>query len=432
MKIVKLTAENVKRINVVEITPDGNLVVIGGRNGQGKTSTIDSVWYALGGKSAIPGEPLKRGKKKGSIKLDLGDIIVSRTFTSRGGGVLKVMGASGKTYPSPQKLLDDLMGRLSFDPLEFSRMKPREQLETLKEITGVDFSELNEERQDAYDERTVVNRELKRVEARMESINTDDLRGVPDEEISSKDILDEISDGSEANEENDKIRGLYKKHRDIAIDSITDIKDVEREIEKLQKDLVDLKEKSETAKDRAREFKAKVEELKDVDLSELRDKLLTVEEVNRKIRKKQEYKKLRRELGKAIASSEKLTERIGEIDDKKEELVQEAKMPLEGLGFGDGTVTFKGLPFDQASGAEKLRVSVAIGIALNPKLQVLLIRDGSLLDKDSMVLLSDMAKDSDTQIWIERVGDGDEVTVVIEDGNVVAEEENEIEKVCNE
>ena len=36
MKIVKLTAENVKRISAVTITPDGNLTVIGGKNGAGK------------------------------------------------------------------------------------------------------------------------------------------------------------------------------------------------------------------------------------------------------------------------------------------------------------------------------------------------------------------------------------------------------------
>ncbi len=421
MKIIRLTAENVKRISAVEISPDGNLVVIGGRNGQGKTSTIDAIWYALGGKGAIPDEPLKHGKKKGRVEVNLGDIVVSRTFTKAGGGVLKVMSADGKSFPSPQKMLDDLVGRLSFDPLEFSRMKPKEQLETLKGITGVDFSELNEERQELYDERTTVNRDVKRLEARMEAIDVPE--NVPDEEVSSKDIVDEISAGSKINEENDRIRATYEKHRDASIDIATDIKDVEREIKKLQDELLELKKKSEDTERLAQEFKSKVETLEDVDLGELRNKLLSVEETNRKVRKNQEYKKLSRELGKAIATSEKLTEKIWEIDTKKEELVAEAEMPLEGLGFGEGVVTFNGVPFNQASGAEQLRVSVAIGMALNPKLRVLLVRDGSLLDHDSMKLLAEMADKNNTQIWIERVGDGDEVTVVIEDGQVRENEE---------
>jgi len=424
MKIVRLTAENVKRINVVEITPDGNLVVIGGRNGQGKTSTIDSIWYALGGKGALPGEPLKRGKKKGGVKLDLGDITVSRTFTSRGGGVLKVTGSSGKTYPSPQTLLDDLMGRLSFDPLEFSRMKPRDQLDTLKEITGVDFSELDEERRDVYTERTVANRDLKRIESKMESIDTDAIRDVPDEEVSTESIVEEISGASDINKRNEKIRGQYKDRRDIAVSLMGDMDDLEVEIRDLKVRLKDTKDKFEKAKDASRKLKDEVGKLEDVDVSELHEKLADAVELNRRIRKRQDHRDLVKEFGKAAARSEKLTERIGEIDNLKEELIEKANMPLNGLGFGDGVVLFNDIPFDQASGAEKLRVSVAIGMALNPKLQVLLIRDGSLLDKDSMVLLADMAKEGDTQIWIERVGDGDEVTVIIENGEVLEVEES--------
>jgi recombinational DNA repair ATPase RecF len=42
MKITKLIAENVKKLSVVEITPDGNLVQITGKNGQGKSSVLDA------------------------------------------------------------------------------------------------------------------------------------------------------------------------------------------------------------------------------------------------------------------------------------------------------------------------------------------------------------------------------------------------------
>ena len=47
MKIVELRAENVKRLKAVEITPDGTLQVIGGRNAQGKSSVLDAIWLAL-------------------------------------------------------------------------------------------------------------------------------------------------------------------------------------------------------------------------------------------------------------------------------------------------------------------------------------------------------------------------------------------------
>ena len=53
-KILKLTAENLLRLKAVEITPDGELVVVGGRNAQGKTSVLDAIEMALGGKRKIP------------------------------------------------------------------------------------------------------------------------------------------------------------------------------------------------------------------------------------------------------------------------------------------------------------------------------------------------------------------------------------------
>jgi hypothetical protein len=110
------------------------------------------------------------------------------------------------------------------------------------------------------------------------------------------------------------------------------------------------------------------------------------------------------------------------VDAGKTEKLAAAKFPVDGLSFDETGVTFGGLPFEQASSAEQLRISVAIGIALNPKLKVLLIRDGSLLDADSLKLVAEMAADSDAQVWVERVDDTRKVGVVIEDGSVVETE----------
>ena len=67
---------------------------------------------------------------------------------------------------------------------------------------------------------------------------------------------------------------------------------------------------------------------------------------------------------------------------------------------------------------EQLRISVAITCHLNQSLQIALIRQGSLLDDRSLVLLKELAEQHNLQIWLERVGDGPEVAIVIEDGMV--------------
>jgi hypothetical protein len=61
---------------------------------------------------------------------------------------------------------------------------------------------------------------------------------------------------------------------------------------------------------------------------------------------------------------------------------------------------------------------MAVALASKPRLRVVLIRDGSLLDDESMELLRKFADDNDVQVWIERVGSNDADALIIEDGEV--------------
>ena len=131
MKIVSLEAENVKFLKAIRIETDGSLVVIGGDNASGKSSILDSIEYAINGATSIPSEPIRKGKKKARIVVDLGNIVVTRTFTSKGTN-LTVKGKDGAVFGTPQSLLNELVGKLTFDPLEFSRMDVAKQAEVLK------------------------------------------------------------------------------------------------------------------------------------------------------------------------------------------------------------------------------------------------------------------------------------------------------------
>lgn len=55
VKINTLELENVKRIKAVALAPSANgLTIIGGNNGQGKTSVLDAICWAVGGKKFMP------------------------------------------------------------------------------------------------------------------------------------------------------------------------------------------------------------------------------------------------------------------------------------------------------------------------------------------------------------------------------------------
>ncbi len=124
-------------------------------------------------------------------------------------------------------------------------------------------------------------------------------------------------------------------------------------------------------------------------------------------------------MGQLTIEYRNLTGELERLDRYKADELAKAKMPVEGLGFDLDGVTYNGVPFSQASGAEQLRVSVAMAMALNPDIRVIRISDGSLLDSTNMARLAEMAQEHDCQVWIERVDESGHVGFVIEDGSVV-------------
>jgi DNA repair exonuclease SbcCD ATPase subunit len=197
MKIVSLEAENVKCLKAIEIKPDGNLVVIGGDNGNGKSSILDSIEYALAGGKHIPEKPIREGQEKARIVLDLGDLQVIRTFTKNGTNLV-VKSKEGATFPSPQDMLNKILGNLSFDPLEFVRMDNRQRIETLKKLVGIDFTELNNRYKAAFDKRTDTNRRGKELKAQYDSLPFH--KDVPDKEVSVSELSKQLTNALSANQ----------------------------------------------------------------------------------------------------------------------------------------------------------------------------------------------------------------------------------------
>ena len=117
-----------------------------------------------------------------------------------------------------------------------------------------------------------------------------------------------------------------------------------------------------------------------------------------------------------------LGEKIKACEGKRQEAIQATEMPLAGLSFDDyGDILFSGLPLEQASGAEQLRISLEIAMAAQPELRIIRITDGSLLDSESLETIRIAAAGKDFQVWIESVDESGKVGIVIEDGEVVAD-----------
>lgn len=433
MRIVQLTSENIKRIRAITITPNGNTVIIGGDNGQGKTSAIDSIAMALGGGKLIPSTPIRRGQKHARIEVDLGELIVERRFTSKG-STLTVMPKDGRDpFKSPQGVLDKLVGKLSFDPLEFVTMKPDAQLKTLKDLVGLDLSDLDAKRKALYDERYLVNVEAKQLEGQVEGLH--EHKGIPDEPVSVEVLLADIDAAETHNAQQTSLQRLVEdqvtegeRNREAVVRCEEEIERLRQRAMELKAEQVKFRERADVSATLVAELQGKVEAFKPKDTETLKEQIRTAGELNRKIQENESRKTLTSLMRKKNAESLNLTNKIEDVDGEREQRLAETEFPVKGLSFSEIGVMLNGLPFEQASSAEQLKVSIAMGIAMNPKLKVLLIRDGSLLDENSLATVAKMAADNGAQIWLEVVGNREDCSVVIEDGMVVEDRTTEREE----
>lgn len=420
MKIIELRAENIKRLKAVTIKPDGDVVFVTGANGAGKSSVLDCITMALKGGKSIPEKPIRNGADKGGICLDLGDYAIKRTFTESG-SYLKIEGLpKGKT---PQQFLDELVGKISFDPLEFMNEKPEKQAAVFRELVGVDVSDIDEQIKLLTEERMLIGREGKNLAGALDNMAV--YADAPAEEISVKTLTDELNAAYDHNRKIELESSRLDRAQDEVAESKIDnqheeeeIAELEEEIKRRRADLAERKKEVKAEESLLKERLAEHAKKETINISPIQEKINTVDADNSKVRANREYKKIKGEHAKKQEEYKAKTAEIAKLTDEKAERFAQAKMPVPGLSVEDNRVLYNGIPLEQISDGEKLMVSLAISMALNPELRVLRIKDGSLLDTKNLKIIQDMTKENDFQIWIEKVDESGKIGIYIEEGEI--------------
>ncbi|MDQ0894462.1 ATP-binding protein [Agromyces ramosus] len=401
LQVLNLKAENYKRLRAVDITPEGNVVFIGGRNAQGKTSVLDAIWAALAGGEASRAtqQPIRDGQDSAVVSLDLGDMKVTRRWTKDDSGTLIVEAADGARYSSPQKVLDQLIGARAFDPLAFTRQSARDQVATLVSTVDLPFDpdELERERKGVFDRRTEISREVAKLEGQLAGYPSADP-SLPDAEESVADVLAERERARANNEMYDRATAAEKR-------LLAEVDELEEKLREKMSDLALLQA-------------AALQLDQPVDLAPFDERLANIEATNARIRQQQHRVAVASELAERKGQAAQHTLALMAIEKRKADALAAVEFPVPGLSFDDSGVTYNGIPFAQASAAEQLRVSVALAMAANPTLRVLRILDGSLLDSASLETIAALAAEHEYQVWIEVVDETGGVGFVIEDGEV--------------
>jgi hypothetical protein len=438
MRVLNYEAHNVMGIKDIRFDLDGwHLYLVGGKNGQGKTSAIFALLMALCGKSGFPEYPeisLKEGESRGWVRVNLAGadedlhefsgLTVELLLVRKRSGVvaeeLRVLDSSGEEAPTPRTILKELYDLKAFDPLSFERLDKKGKLELLRKFLGLDFTAENKQHSEIYAKRTLVNKDHDRALASLDVMPYH--HDAPSDWVVTNSLLEEFEEKQEQVAANAaKREALVKKQRECD-ENVKEIKKIQAAIKQLQADLdEEMRTGGVLCKERD-EIKAEVDLLVDPDLEETREKIKNADVMNDKVRQNKAREEENRRVLLLEKQSDELSKKLEEIASKKREALQSAKWPVAGLSLDDEGVLLNGLPIEQANKATRVLTSAKIGMAMNPKLRLMVCTSGSDLDLDTIELLDKLLKESDFQMIVEFVtrtkSDEDLCAVVISNGEV--------------
>ena len=365
------------------------------------TSVLHGIWVALVGRAVAPPQPIHSGAEEARLSLDLGTMRIVRTFKKGNAGEiihdLKVsMADSGRVAVKPQAMIDALLGDLSFNPLEFAKLSAKEQFDRVRGLVpGFDFDANAARREQAFANRTAWNRRARDSRARADGVELPpgpkparvDMKALSDQLIAAQDHNAAIVRARETRQREDQ-----------------EIEDLLDQAERKRAEAASLED---MARQRRNNFEALPELAAEIPLSDIVTKIDTAQTVIDAIAAHEARERYENEVQEAEKAAAEFAAQIDDCDRAKREAISSARMPVAALSFGDNEVLLNGLPFSQAGTAEKIRASMAIGMALNPDLRVMLVDEGSELDAAGLEAVAAMADKHGYQVWVARVAEGD-------------------------
>ena len=426
IKINKLEIENVKRVKAVRLKPsDTGLTIIGGNNNQGKTSVLDAITWALGGNRYKPSNATREGSViPPNLKITMSNgLVVERKGKNSD---LKVIDPMGEK--AGQQLLDSFVEELALHLPKFMNQTSIEKATTLLQIIGVGdkLAELEGKEREVYNQRHAIGQIADQKEKyAKEQIYYPD---VPDEIISASDLIKKQQEILAKNGQNQTHR---RNLRELETNQLLDQEKYDQitaKIEELLNEKSELGSRINTRAEQIKLAKKTVEELQDESTAELEASIENIEQTNEKIRANLSKEKAEEDAQEYRDQYSRLTTEITNLREQKRELLDNANLPLEGLSVEDGELIYKGFKWDSMSGADQLKVSTAIVRKLNPKCGFVLMDKLEQMDLDTLKDFGSWLEKEGLQVIATRVSKGDECSIIIEDGYVVGQENEEIEE----
>lgn len=412
VKINELLIENVKRVKAVQFEPSADgLTIIGGRNGQGKTSVLDAIAWALGGNNYKPSVPERDGALiPPNLHIELSNgLIVERKGKN---STLKVTDPNGNK--SGQQLLNEFVSTLALDLPKFINGSDKDKADSLLKILGIGdvLAQLDTKENQLYAQRTEVGRIADRKKKAADEMPM--YPNVPKEPVSATELIKQQQEILARNGENEQKRQDAARYEQILANAQIAFDEAKAALQKAEQDCL-------TARKSA-------EDLHDESTAELEKNLAEIEALNIKIRANSTKEAAEVEANNLQQEYDGLTEQIESVREERNKLLDSAELPLPGLSVKDGKLIYNNMPWDGMSGSDQLKVATAIVRKLNPQCGFVLMDKLEQMDLETLQEFGVWLKQEGLQVIATRVSTGDECSIIIEDGMVKGDTEAVKEK----
>jgi len=414
--ITSLAVRNYKGVREITILPEGkSLIVIAGSNGQGKSSFIDGIAeiFDPSGVRLTP-KPIREGETKATAEVITTTSRLVRTWTKNDAGQLAAYAVDGGKYDSGKDYALEATGGALLDSSEFVLLDDKKQRAQLLALVDLPFNlaKLDADRKAAFDGRTDVSRELKRVTALVASLPKP-AAGTPDEEVSSSVIL---AEAEAARLHNNEVSQAQLATETTANASAA----AKAEVAHLTRALDAAKAQEQKAAKAAEDALAVAWTVSPVDIHGITAKLATIDATNAAVRDRKAYRAAVAERNAAQDAESVLTAKIGAFDKTKLDGLKAAKFPLEGLSVSEDGITFEGIPFKQINSAKQDVIALNLVTSGRPEIRLVIMKNGDRLDAESLEQVDRTATERGYLVLVERDRDRDGKSIIVTDGAVQA------------
>lgn len=428
---------DLKAIREADLRKMDSLVLIGGKNGAGKTGLLSVLAGAVG--FPWPDDLLRDGKDSGEAEVELVDgdeafivkVSVRRAknragqYTGKVNTTLTITGhdkeRGGYEIKRPRQWLGDRLSGKHFDVLaaidEFNTPTgERSVLERMRAAAGLDFADLDAEAERLRVERRDYGRDLKQAEGARGAIPLEPNCPQP------VDVAELVARRDAIKATNDSI-DYEVKNASAVLEEITDRRAaLNEELLLLQAKITKADEQHTTWMVALAQAQGKEKQ----DTATLDEQIDGAEATNARVRaqaERQKHADAARDFADAIAAHDK---KLAAIAERKRAMLATASFGVDGLTLSDdlATILYEGEPLKRLSDGNKIAVFAMLAAAQNPAIGVMFSTRASLLDDEHLAFCDDVAREMGMQFILEVVGSREGAIVIeaTEDGSVIAQE----------